>query len=181
MDARTNIPARDWLIRLAIAIGLCACTAGMVIADRNADSFGQHDRSPAGVIAFLDDVPMDVDDREASATLLPVSTLLQLERAPVLMEVTAYCPCRKCCGPKAQGITASGKSVNYAGGRFVAADTSLLPFGTKVKVPGYNSDEPVEVIDRGGAIKGNKIDVFFASHDEAVKWGRRKIAVAVVD
>ena len=27
----------------------------------------------------------------------------------VMMEVTAYCPCKKCCGPKAQGITASGK------------------------------------------------------------------------
>src|SRR5215207_4170143 len=36
------------------------------------------------------------------------------------MEVTAYCPCTKCCGPKAQGITASGKRIDYNDGQFVA-------------------------------------------------------------
>lgn len=96
------------------------------------------------------------------------------------MEVTAYCPCPKCCGPKAAGITASGKPVSYNQGRFVAADTSILPFGTKVQIPGY-ADQPVEVIDRGGAIKGNKLDVFFPSHEQAKSWGRQIIPVVVLD
>jgi hypothetical protein len=56
----------------------------------------------------------------------------------IWMEVTAYCPCTKCCGPNAHGITASGKEVSYNGGVFVAADTSHYPFGTKLSVPGYN-------------------------------------------
>src|SRR5262245_45780006 len=36
----------------------------------------------------------------------------------IWMEVTAYCPCHKCCGPKAAGLTASGKRVTYNDGRF---------------------------------------------------------------
>jgi len=98
----------------------------------------------------------------------------------VMMEVTAYCPCPKCCGPKAAGITASGKAIGYNEGRFVAADSSL-PFGTKLVIPGYSAGQQVEVIDRGGAIKGNKLDVFFATHTEALKWGRRHIAVTVIE
>src|SRR3954470_11317642 len=63
----------------------------------------------------------------------------------VMMEVTAYCPCPKCCGPKAAGITASGKDIGYNAGRFVAAD-SRLAFGTQLVIPGYDA-KPVEVID----------------------------------
>lgn len=96
------------------------------------------------------------------------------------MEVTAYCPCKKCCGPLAQGITASGKRVEYNNGRFVAADRSIK-FGTKLIIPGYASGKPVEVTDRGGAIKGNKLDVYFHSHQEALNWGRQKLTVTVVE
>src|SRR2546421_35130 len=70
----------------------------------------------------------------------------------VWMEVTAYCPCKKCCGPRAQGVTASGRPVSHNGGRFVAADTRVLAFNTRVFVPGYADGAAVPVIDRGGAI-----------------------------
>ena len=99
----------------------------------------------------------------------------------IRMEVTAYCACKKCCGPGAMGLTASGKTVKYNGGRFVAADTKVLPFSTKLQVPGYASGQPVEVIDRGGAIKGNKLDLFFATHEAALKWGRQWVDVTVVE
>jgi len=96
-----------------------------------------------------------------------------------LMEITAYCPCSKCCGPNAQGITASGKHISYNQGKFVAADTSILPFGTRLLIPGYAA-EPVEVIDRGGAIKGDKLDVFFPTHEQALKWGRQKMVPVLI-
>ena len=99
----------------------------------------------------------------------------------VLMQVTAYCPCKKCCGPNAQGITASGKDITYNDGRFVAADTRNLPFGTKLVIPGYHNTLPVEVIDRGGAIKGDKLDVFFPTHEEALQWGRQTVEVKIID
>jgi 3D (Asp-Asp-Asp) domain-containing protein len=100
---------------------------------------------------------------------------------PLVMEVTAYCPCNKCCGPDAQGITASGRRVSHNGGRFVAADTKVLPFGTRLIIPGYADEKRVEVVDRGGAIKGNRLDVFFPTHAEALKWGRQKVEVFVVE
>ena len=99
----------------------------------------------------------------------------------MLMEVTAYCACKKCCGPRAQGITASGKHVSYNNGRFVAADTSILKFNTNLIIPGYANNKPVKVLDRGGAIKGHKLDVYFHSHQEAREWGRQKLWVTVID
>lgn len=97
------------------------------------------------------------------------------------MLVTAYCACRKCCGSHAVGVTASGKPISYNQGHFIAADTRLLPYGTRVIVPGYNDDQPVEVIDRGGAIKGAHIDVFMPSHKQAVAWGKRRLDVIVLE
>jgi len=99
----------------------------------------------------------------------------------VKMEVTAYCSCKKCCGKDASGITASGKPVSYNNGKFVAADTRLLAFGTKVIIPGYANEMQVEVTDRGGLIKGNKLDVYFDDHKTALKWGRQIIEVEIID
>jgi 3D (Asp-Asp-Asp) domain-containing protein len=114
--------------------------------------------------------------RPASATVAPAFTGRVIQ-----MEVTAYCPCPRCCGAYADAITASGKPVSYNNSRFVAADTRLLPFNTQLIIPGYNYDQPVEVQDRGGAIKGNKLDLFFPTHQEALNWGRRHLLVTVLD
>ena len=97
-----------------------------------------------------------------------------------MMEVTAYCACPKCCGKNARGITASGKPVSYNNGRFVAAPREL-PFGTKLRISEYYGGEVVEVIDRGGAIKGNKLDVYFSDHNRARRWGRQRLPVEIVE
>ena len=97
-----------------------------------------------------------------------------------MMEVTAYCPCKKCCGPRAQGITASGRLVTFNGGRFVAADKAFS-FHTRLVIPGYADGQAVPVLDRGGAIKGDKLDVYFPSHAQARQWGRRFIPVQVLN
>jgi len=89
-------------------------------------------------------------------------------------EVTAYCACKKCCGPKAKGITASGKTVKVG---MCAADKSI-PFGTKLSVHGHRMVLTVE--DRGGAIKGNHIDVYMPTHKQALQWGRRFISVEII-
>jgi len=103
-----------------------------------------------------------------------------LERVRTLeMEVTAYSPDERSCGVWANGITASGYSVWTNGMRLVAADTRLLPMGTIVTVPGYDQGRPVEVLDRGGKIKGRRLDVLFPTHEEAEAWGRRTLEVQV--
>jgi len=94
------------------------------------------------------------------------------------MLVTAYCPCAKCCGTGSPGITANGHKIQ-PGDHFVAAD-KRYPFGTELTIPGYNKGQPVKVLDRGGAIKGNRIDVFFPTHQEALQWGVQDLDVTVV-
>lgn len=74
--------------------------------------------------------------------------------------LTGYCPCYKCCG-KTDGITKSG--VKAVEGITIAADIRKIPMGTKVYIEGLG--ERI-VQDIGGAIKGNKIDVFFDTHSE---------------
>lgn len=97
----------------------------------------------------------------------------------VMMTVTAYSPDWRSCGEDAQGITASTKSVYTNGGRMVAADTRVLPMNSMITVPGYSSDEVVPVLDRGGAIKGNRLDVLFPTHEQAMQWGVQKLPVVV--
>ena len=100
----------------------------------------------------------------------------------VWMRVTAYCPCRRCCGRWARyRRTASGASVTANGGEFVAADTRFLPFGTRVRLPGYAGGRWVPVLDRGARIKGNRLDVYFTSHTVAKRWGVKWIWVEVLE
>jgi 3D (Asp-Asp-Asp) domain-containing protein len=90
-----------------------------------------------------------------------------------LMRVTAYCAGSCCCGKYADGITASGKP---AKGFLVAAPPDI-PFGTLLSIEGYAEGLPVPVYDRGGAIKGDRLDVLCDTHQEALEWGVRNINV----
>lgn len=89
-------------------------------------------------------------------------------------KITAYCSCSKCCGSYASGYTSSGTKA--VAGRTVAAPSSL-PFGTKLKINGNT----YVVEDRGGAIKGNRIDIYVNSHSAALSWGVKYLPVEVVE
>ena len=88
-----------------------------------------------------------------------------------IFKVTAYCSCAKCCG-KATGRTAMGTKATA--GRTVAA-SGKFAFGTKLNINGH----VYTVEDRGGAINGNKIDIYVNSHAEALAWGVRYLPVSV--
>jgi 3D (Asp-Asp-Asp) domain-containing protein len=103
-----------------------------------------------------------------------------LRRAGTMtMRVTAYSPDYRSCGPNAKGITASGMSVWTNGMNLVAADPRVLPRNSLVSVPGYAEDSVVPVLDVGGAIKGNRLDVLYPSHDVALRWGVRDLEVTI--
>ena len=88
-----------------------------------------------------------------------------------IFKVTAYCSCAKCCGKKT-GRTASGTQATS--GRTVAA-SGQFAFGTKLIING----KEYTVEDRGGAIQGNKIDIYMDSHAEALAWGVKYLPVQV--
>lgn len=94
----------------------------------------------------------------------------------VSMEVTAYTSGPESTGKRpgdpGHGITASGTT---AGPGTFAAPRSYA-FGTKMYVPGYGWGT---VQDRGGAIQGNHLDVWFETVAEARAWGRQQLDVIV--
>ena len=59
---------------------------------------------------------------------------------------------------------------------FLAAAPRSIPFGTRLSIPGYGV---CRVEDRGGAIKGNRIDVLMPTHAAARAWGVRYVKVSV--
>jgi 3D (Asp-Asp-Asp) domain-containing protein len=92
---------------------------------------------------------------------------------PVTMEISAYCPCTRCCGPHARGITASGLPVK----RGMVAAPKIIPFGTVVEIKGLGR---FTVQDRGGAIKGNRLDVYYPTHKEALRFGVQRCEVRTI-
>jgi 3D (Asp-Asp-Asp) domain-containing protein len=58
----------------------------------------------------------------------------------------------------------------------VAVDPNVIPMGTKLYIEGYGE---AIAADQGGAIKGNRIDLFFDSKSEANSWGMKTVRVTV--
>lgn len=94
---------------------------------------------------------------------------------------TGYCPCKKCCGRFADGITYCGTDAWKPG---VAVDPEVIPHGSRLDIPGYKrgpggNGSWILADDTGSGIQGRHIDVRFKTHSEAVKWGRKYIKVRV--
>lgn len=96
-------------------------------------------------------------------------------RKPVLMEATAYDPGPKSCGKWASGYTATGAKAEKG---IVAVDDRVIPMGTRMYIPGYGFGVAA---DRGGAIKGMRIDLCYPTYEEARQWGRKHVKVYLLD
>ncbi|TDL30435.1 DUF348 domain-containing protein [Jeotgalibacillus sp. S-D1] len=87
---------------------------------------------------------------------------------------TAYtASCNGCSGITATGINLKANPDL----KVIAVDPSVIPLGTKVHVEGYGY---AVAGDTGGAIKGNKIDVFVSSQEEALQWGNRQVKIKIL-
>ena len=119
----------------------------------------------------------------------PLAGVEPIERQLV---VTGYCRCDECCGwhrglggwpvyssgpnkgkRKIIGITASGTRAWHG---TIAADTTRYPFGTVMYVDGYGYGQ---VEDEGEDIKGDRIDIYFNSHSQALLWGKKTMTVSI--
>ena len=85
-------------------------------------------------------------------------------------KVTAYCPCEKCCGvyAKSSGIRRTSIGVPVYEGSTIAVDSKIIPYGTKVYIEGIGVRIAADCV---GAIKGQKIDIFYNKHSDALKIG----------
>lgn len=98
------------------------------------------------------------------------------------MIATAYTAAEDECGRPSWhpdfGRTASGEFVREG---IIAADTSVLPMHSKVYIIAGEYSGHYEVKDTGGAIKGNRIDIYFPTKTEAFKFGRRSVIVQLIE
>ncbi|MDR6224892.1 3D domain-containing protein [Desmospora profundinema] len=60
----------------------------------------------------------------------------------------------------------------------VAVDPSVIPLGTRLYIPGYGQGVAQ---DTGGAVRGNIVDLFFETREEAIQWGRRNVTVYILE
>lgn len=117
-----------------------------------------------------------VGNQSAAATSKPSTSSVQpAAKKEFIMQSTAYtASCKGCSGITKTGINL--KKNPYA--KVIAVDPNIIPLGSKVYVEGYG-----EAIagDIGGAIKGNKIDVFISNYGRALQWGRKTVKVQIID
>lgn len=88
-------------------------------------------------------------------------------------QATAYCACKYCTW--GSGVTCTG--VRPTANHTISVDTRLIPLGTKLLINGivYTAE------DRGGGIKGNHVDIYFNTHQEALNYGRKNVQVYIVE
>ena len=91
-----------------------------------------------------------------------------------VFDITGYCSCEVCCGKKEKYLTKT-ETIPRAG-YTVAADPSILEMGTKVEIGGI----VYTVEDTGESVTGNVIDIYFDTHEEAVRFGRQRKEVYLV-
>lgn len=88
---------------------------------------------------------------------------------------TAYTAhCDGCSGTTSTGINL----IKNPGRKVIAVDPNVIPLGTRVWVEGYGE---AVAGDTGGAIKGNRIDVFVPDQTEASNWGRKPVKVKILE
>nr|DAH92591.1 MAG TPA: lytic transglycosylase [Bacteriophage sp.] len=86
--------------------------------------------------------------------------------------------CGKPVGHPDYGRTASGEMVRRG---IVAVDTDVIPMHSLIRIEGAGDLSGVyEVKDTGGAIKGNRIDIYVPTKHEAYKFGKRNIKVFIL-
>lgn len=126
--------------------------------------------------------------------LLIFSLLSAGEWRPLIVEATAYCPCKICCGVRAAGRTADGTRTNEYRYGVAVAFPKEIPYRTPIMIPtgnGYlDQQSPTERVwycdDTGGRLKTEqeekgitRIDLRFIQHGNAVRFGRRRMTIFI--
>lgn len=116
---------------------------------------------PKTIPIFTEDVSLTNDPRKVSLGVC---------------EITAYC-CENyphICNNGSSLSTATGSVPTV--GRTVAVDPTVIPYGSEVIINGHS----YVAEDTGGAIKGNRVDILLATHQEAINYGVQYVEVSYV-
>jgi 3D (Asp-Asp-Asp) domain-containing protein len=93
----------------------------------------------------------------------------------ISVKATAYtASCEGCSGVTATGINLKADP----NAKVISVDPNVIPLGSKVLVEGYGV---ATAADTGGAIKGNRIDIFIPSKQAAINYGAKKVKVKILN
>lgn len=176
--------AKKMLLIAAFSIFGTAAAAFSAAASET-DPLSEEARIAAGP-AFASAQPAEteaVPETEAEAEIGPGVTPLSEADTPDVLEesdlislgtftTTGYCNCEKCSG---------GHNLTYSGtvpqaDHTISADLDRLPLNTRVMINGI----VYTVEDMGSGVDGNKIDVYYATHEEALAHGLQQAEVFLV-
>lgn len=135
----------------------------------------------------------DIAEKPAQAVRIIENSTTEVEeiiKEPELVslgkfKMTAYCSCTHCCGKWAYNrpVDENGNEIVYGsigerliGGVSIAVDPNVIPYNTEVIINGNT----YIAHDTGGAIDGNKIDVYMSNHQAALDFGVQYAEVFVV-
>ncbi|YBV88559.1 LysM peptidoglycan-binding domain-containing protein [Bacillus sp. PK9-021] len=105
----------------------------------------------------------------------PAESSQQASGKSMTVEATAYTAnCAGCSGTTATGVDLKANPNQ----KVIAVDPSVIPLGSKVYVEGYGE---AVAADTGGAIKGNRIDVFVPAEGDAQQFGRKSVKITVMN
>lgn len=165
----------QWAVISLLAILVIVLLAVPATAERPEASAGETDVSSGAP--------------EGSAVEQAVDLVLDIPDATERTElgeftVSHYCACVVCCGKDvtdpAYGITATGTVATQ--GRTVAVDPSVIPYGTELLLEFEDGSTATYIAeDCGGAIRGNRLDVFMENHADAFLAGMKTARVFVVE
>lgn len=136
---------------------------------------GIQDDQPTPLLqqAMIEDTTPPDNDITTRIISFPILTPAEPEKAQIKPEIryieieaTAYC---------LKGTMYNGEYVHKGA---ISVDPKVIPLGTKGYIEGIG-----EVIaqDTGGAIKGNKVDIWMPTYEEAMKFGRQKLKLRIYD
>jgi 3D (Asp-Asp-Asp) domain-containing protein len=159
--------SRSVIIASLLLVGLIVFSATPSIADSPLSKSPQKEtkQNPAEALGKFD--PGAPTTAATSATPARTAEEFALVAASPYV-ATAY---------SLRGRTASGRMVSRG---LIAADPSVLPLGSRVRLehPGYSGE--YLVADTGGAIRGRRIDIWTPSASEAMRFGRRTVKLTVL-
>lgn len=158
-----NKEVRAWLIIAALQlawIGPCVYDATTKEPVDNELIYEYED-----VLRFRIDAETDIEPPEVEVKPVDKIVVEDAEKKSLgVFKITAYCPCEDCSGNWGHQTSIGTYATQR---RTIAVDPSVIPYGTVVVINGHKYIAE----DCGGAIKGNDIDIFFDSHEEAKEFG----------
>jgi len=117
--------------------------------------------------------PVIAQAKKKSAPVMKLTSSTSVKE--ITVKATAYtASCEGC-----SGITKTGVNIkDNPNKKVIAVDPSVIPLGSKVYVEGFGE---AIAADTGGAIKGNRIDVFIPSEEDAMDFGVQKLTVTILN